>query len=82
MNFDDELLSETEFTRSNERLRTEYISKHCAAVEKMIHNVSSRREARKIADQACKAFEEKCHSTIIRNALIKRIDEIIDSSWN
>jgi hypothetical protein len=78
----EELFSERQFLQLNQVSQSELIANHCAEIEEQIRDASSRLEAERISAGACLQFEKDCPSMLVRNALIRRIEELIGKYWD
>jgi hypothetical protein len=81
MMFNEELLSDERFAPLSNTQQSEIISKHCAEVEKYIRTASSRLEAERISANTCLQFQHECSSDLVRNALTRRVEELITKHW-
>ena len=78
----EELLTDNRFVQLSNHRQTEIIAKHCMTVEEHIQQASSRFEAERIAIDECLLFEQECPSLLVRNALRRRVEELIHQHWN
>jgi predicted oxidoreductase len=81
MMMNEELLNEDRFLQLNQSQQLELIAKHCAGIEKRIHEAQSRKVSETIAEEACGKFETECPSDIIRRGLIQRVREMVEQRW-
>ena len=78
---EEELFSEDRFVRIGEDLQSELIARHCAEVEDRIRTASSRPDAERVSAEACSRFREECPSALLRNALTRRVEELVNKYW-
>jgi hypothetical protein len=82
MTFDEELFNDHLFLQLEKNRQYELIAKHCADIEKQIRTASSRSDAERISTSACFQFENECPSNLLRNALTRRVKELIAKYWS
>ena len=81
MIFNEELLSDDHFAQIHSSQQSEIITKHCAEVEECIRTARSRLEAERISANMCIQFQHECSSSVVRNALTRRVQELITKHW-
>jgi hypothetical protein len=78
----EELVNEHHFLQLDRFRQSEFITKHCAGIEKQIRSAGNRAEAEKVVVQACAEFEKECKSNIIRNLINSYIKEKLGKYWH
>lgn len=78
---EDELLNEQQFLQLGEKRQSLLLARHCTRIEDEIRGAVSRKDAERIANDACLKFNNDCSSTIVRTALHRHIQDLIDEYW-
>lgn len=77
----DEIIGEGEFNALSALQQTELIGSYCAPVMEQLSRVTGREEAVRIMDASCAAFDTRCHSSLLRQAVRFRITALLDERW-
>jgi len=81
MMFNEELLTDDRFMQMNSNQQSILITKHCAEVEEQIRAASSRLEAERVSANTCLQFQHECPNALVRDALTRRVGELISKHW-
>jgi hypothetical protein len=77
----EELLSDERFVRFSTQHQSEIISLHCGEIEERIRTASTRLEAELGSAEACLQFEKECPSTLVKQAMTRRVENLIIQYW-
>jgi hypothetical protein len=81
MMFNEELLTVDRFAQLKSSQQYDIIAKHCSEVEERIRTASSRCEAERVSANTCLQFHHECPSALVRDALTRRVGELISKHW-
>ncbi len=59
----------------------ELIEKYCLGIEERIRAAKDRNDAKQIAGDACRGFEQQCESEIIPLFLTRHVRELFEKYW-
>jgi hypothetical protein len=79
---DEIILNEQQFLQLGEERQLLLLAQHCIGIENAIRGAISRDGAERIADDACRRFNIDCSSTIVRGALRRYIQNMINEHWS
>ena len=82
MRFNEELLTDQRYLRSNGNQQSEQIANHCVEIEDRIRLAPSRLEAVRLKELACTKFNQECQSSLVRAALTRYVEELISRHWD
>ena len=77
----EELLDDQPYLKLHQIRQSELIAQRCAGIEEKIRRSASRSEAESIVSKACTGFEVECSSSIVRNALVLHLQNLLQQYW-
>jgi hypothetical protein len=81
MMMNEELLSDERFSQLGQIQQSEIIARRCRGVQQLIRGAQSRKSAVRIGEDACRQFADECQSEMVRNALMERVEQMIEKYW-
>ena len=67
---------------ASEPKQADLVKEYCGDIEERIQATRSESEARQIADEACKKFDNACESSVTRSFLRQHVYKLIEQRWN
>ncbi len=81
MTMNEELLNDNRFPQLSQTQQSEIVARRCSGVQQLIRGAQSRRVAVRIAEDACRQFADECQSEIVQNALMQRVQQMVEKFW-
>ena len=79
---EDEVLDDRRYMQMNSQQQLRLIEQYCGGIGEKIRTAASKEEARRLADEACGAFERECPSDLVRRSLVHRVRQMVDEHWD
>jgi hypothetical protein len=77
----DEIMDEGAFRSLPAPAQSELIRQYCAPVTERLALIGDKAEAFRMMDAACREFETRCRSTVLRQAVRSRITALLIERW-